>query len=149
MDACNARLPRAVCAVLWQAWAEVARAQMDVFAHERGTLATYRVEENRIVKTVDGTNWRVIFTYGDQERLKEVSALLNDAAIGNCTWLRKELQGEPTEVAACDGCPLFDHPGLKCRHPIVNGRAIAYVATRRPDWCPLDQHPLYLRTRPS
>jgi hypothetical protein len=122
---------------------------MDVFAQERGKLATYRVDGNQILKTVDGTNWRVIFTYGDVERLRELSVLLNDAAIGNCTWLRKELQGEPTEVLACDDCPLFDQPGLKCQHPIVKGRVIAYIATRRPDWCPLDQHPLYLRARPS
>ena len=122
---------------------------MDVLAQERGKLATYRVEGNQILKTVDGTNWRVIFIYGDLERLRQLSVLLNDAAIGNCAWLRKELQGEPTEVLACDDCPLFDQPGLKCRHPIVKGRAIAYIATRRPDWCPLDQQPLYLRTRAS
>jgi len=83
---------------------------MDVFAQERGKLATYRVEGNRILKTVDGTNWREIFTYGDFERLRELAVLLNDAAIGNSTWLRRELQGEPTEVLACDDCPL-DHDG--------------------------------------
>ncbi len=82
---------------------------MDVFAQERGKLATYRVEGNRILKTVNGTNWREIFTYGDFERLRELAVLLNDAAIGNSTWLRRELQGEPTEVLACDDCPLFDH----------------------------------------
>ena len=122
---------------------------MDPFATERGKLATYKVEGNQILKTVDGTNWRVIFTYGDTERLREVSALLNDAAIGNCDWLRKELRGEPTEVKACDDCALFDSVGIKCKHPFVKGRVISYVAMQRPDWCPLDQHPLYLRTRPS
>ena len=44
--------------------------------------------------------------------------------------------------------PLFDQVGTKCKHPLVHGRLIAYIATRRPDWCPLDQHPLYLRTTP-
>jgi len=122
---------------------------MDPFDQERGKLATYRVDGDQIVKSVDGTNWRVIFTYGDAERLRQITALLNEAAIGNCDWLRKELGGEPTTVSACDDCALFDQAGTKCRHPFVQGRLIAYVATRRPDWCPLDQHPLYLRTLPS
>ena len=86
---------------------------MDPFAAERGKLATYKVDGNQILKSVDGTSWRVIFTYGDTGRLREVCALLNDGAIGNCDWLRKELRGEPTEVKACDDCPLFDSMGLE------------------------------------
>ena len=121
---------------------------MDPFDLERGQLATYRVDGNRILKTVDGTNWRVLFTYGDAERLRQITALLNDAAVGNCDWLRKELRGEPTKVSSCDDCPLFERIGTKCKHPSVDGRVISYVATQRPDWCPLDAHPLYLRTTP-
>jgi hypothetical protein len=120
---------------------------LDPFDLERGQLATYRVDGNRILKTVDGTNWRVLFTYGDAERLRQVTALLNDAAIGNCDWLRKELRAEPTNVASCDDCPLFERIGTKCKHPSVDGRLISYVATQRPEWCPLDTHPLYLRTK--
>ncbi|MFL5390543.1 MAG: hypothetical protein ACJ79C_17575, partial [Myxococcales bacterium] len=63
---------------------------------ERGKLATYRVDGNQILKTVDGTNWRTLFTYGDTGRLHQIMVLLNDAAIGHCDWLRKELHGEPT-----------------------------------------------------
>jgi hypothetical protein len=114
---------------------------------ERGKLATYRVDGNQILKTVDGTNWRTLFTYGDTGRLRQIMVLLNDAAIGHCDWLRKELQGEPTMVSACDDCPLFEEPVAKCKHPTAPGRAIAYVAAKRPEWCPLDHAPLYLKTR--
>jgi hypothetical protein len=118
------------------------------FEYERGKLATYRVDGNNILKTVDGTTWRVLFTYGDAERLRQITVLLNDSAIGHCDWLRKELGGEPTIVAACDDCPLFDRPGTACKHPTMDGRAIAYVASRRPEWCPLDVGPLYLKAHP-
>lgn len=116
---------------------------------EDGRLATYRADGRSLLKTMDGVHWHVIFTYGDPDRLQTLVQLLNDAAIGNCAWLRKEMKAEPTTVLACDDCPLFDKAATKCKHPTVTGRAIAYVAARRPDWCPLDQHPLYLRTLPS
>ena len=122
---------------------------LDPFDLERGQLATYKVDGNQILKTVDGTNWRVIFRYGDAARLQQIAALLNESALGNCDWLRKELRGEPTVVSSCDDCPLFERKGPSCQHPTVAGRAIAYVATQRPDWCPLDDRPLYLKTRPN
>ncbi|MFL5372524.1 MAG: hypothetical protein ACJ78T_00930 [Myxococcales bacterium] len=114
---------------------------------ERGKLATYRVDGNQILKTVDGTNWRTLFTYGDTGRLHQIMVLLNDAAIGHCDWLRKELHGEPTMVSACDDCPLFEQPVSKCKHPTAPGRAIPYVSAKRPEWCPLDHAPLYLKAR--
>ena len=121
----------------------------DPFEYERGKLATYRVDGNQILKTIDGTHWRVLFTYGDTGRLRQIMTLLNDAAIGHSDWLRKELSGEPTIVSACDDCPLFGRPDSKCRHPAVDGRVVAYVEAMRPDWCPLVQQPLYLKARPS
>ena len=121
----------------------------DPFEHERGKLATYRVDGNQILKTVDGSNWRVLFTYGDAGRLHQIMILLNDAAIGHCDWLRKELRGEATIVSACDDCPLFDRPAPKCKHPLVEGRAIAYFAAKRPEWCPLEDAPLYLKVHPN
>ena len=124
-------------------------ADVDPFDLERGKLATYRVDGGRILKTVDGTNWRLLFTYGDEQRLRQITHLLNDSAIGHCDWLRKELGGEPTIVSSCDDCPLFVRARTTCNHPTVAGRAIAYVATQRPDWCPLDQRPLYLKPRPN
>ena len=120
---------------------------MDPYDLERGQLATYKVEGNEILKTVDGTNWRVIFRYGDAARLQQIAALLNDSALGNSDWLRKELRGEPTVVSSCDDCPLYERKGSNCQHPTVVGRAVAYVATQRPDWCPLSDRPLYLKTR--
>ena len=91
----------------------------------------------------------MLLTYGDGERLRHVIALLNDSAIGNCEWLRKEIGGEPTMVTACDECPLFERPGTTCKHPSGVGRLIAYIAARRPDWCPLDERPLYLKAPPN
>jgi len=122
---------------------------LDPFDLERGKLATYKVDGNQIFKTVDGTNWRMIFTYGDAARLQQIATLLNDSALGNCDWLRKELGGEPTFVSCCDDCPLFERKGSNCQHPTVAGRAIAYVATQRPDWCPLLDRPLYLKSPPN
>jgi hypothetical protein len=122
---------------------------MDPFAKERGKLATYRVDSHQILKTVDGTNWHVLLTYGDAERLRQITALLNDSAIGNCEWLRNELRGEPTIVTSCDECPLFERPETTCKHPSVAGRVISYVAAQRRDWCPLDERPLYLKAPPN
>jgi len=51
---------------------------LDPFDLERGQLATYKVDGNQILKTVDGTNWRVIFRYGDAARLQQIAALLNE-----------------------------------------------------------------------
>ena len=109
---------------------------MDPFDLERGKLATYKVDGKHILKTVDGTNWRVLFTYGDAPRLQQIAALLNDSALGNCDWLRKELRGEPTLVSSCDDCPLFEKVAPKCQHPTVAGRAIAYVAYPAPRLVP-------------
>ena len=53
---------------------------MDPFDLERGKLATYKVDGKQIFKTVDGTNWRVLFTYGDAPRLQQIAALLNESA---------------------------------------------------------------------
>ncbi|TMB32202.1 MAG: hypothetical protein E6J62_12645 [Deltaproteobacteria bacterium] len=122
---------------------------MDPFELERGRLATYKVDGDQILKTVDGTNWRAIFTYGNRVRLEQIAGLLNDSALGNCDWLRKELRGEPTFVSSCDECALFERKGSTCQHPTVAGRAVAYVATQRPDWCPLVDRPLYLKARPN
>jgi hypothetical protein len=115
----------------------------------RDELVTYRRNGTQVLRSSDGFKWEVVFTYGDTHRADELVRMLNNAAIRNFSLLLQEMGVKPRVVKHCDDCPLFDRPVTRCKHPDVKNKQMAYTAARRPDWCPLQQRPLYLLTNPA